>query len=217
MPNKLFLFWQELKRRKVIRVITVYTAVSLAIMELISNISEPFGLPDWTLKLVFVILVIGLILAVILSWIYDVHPEGGVVKTEPARADWKNEKPSASAGWKVATYLSLAVIAALILIHFLPGTNRSLKNSDLDKSIAVLPFRNESSDQENTYFINGTMEAILDNLCKIEDLRVPGRTSMEQYRDVAKPVPVIAEEMHVSYVLEGSGQKIGDKIKLYVQ
>ena len=217
MPNKISRFWQELKRRKVIRVITVYTAVSLAILELISNISEPFGLPGWTLKFIFVILIIGLILSVILSWIYDVHPEEGVIKTEPAQPDIKGEKTPSSTGWKVATYLSLAVIAALILIHFLSGTNSSPKLSDLEKSIAVIPFRNESSDEQNTYFINGTMEAILDNLCKIKDLRVPGRTSMEQYRDVAKPIPVIAEEMNVSYVLEGSGQKIGDRILLTVQ
>ena len=56
-------------------------------------------------------------------------------------------------------------------------------------------------------FINGTMEAILDNLCKIEDLRVPGRTSVEQYRDNPKPIPTIAEEMNVSYILEGSGYR----------
>ena len=200
-----------------IRVITVYIAVSLAILELVSNISEPFGLPEWTLKLVFVILVIGLILAVILSWIYDIHPGEGVIKTEPSKADKVGEKTPASTGWKVATYLSLAVIAALIMIHFLPGSDRSPKHADLEKSIAVLPFRNESSDKENAYFINGTMEAILDNLCKIKDLRVPGRTSLEQYRDVAKPVPVIAEEMQVSYVLEGSGQKMGNRILLTVQ
>jgi len=217
MPNKISRFWQELKRRKVIRVVTVYTAVSLAILELVSNISEPFGLPGWTLKLVFVILAIGLILSVILSWIYDIHPEEGVIRTEPAQSDIKSEKPASSTGWQVATFFSLAVIAALILIHFLSGTNRTPKQGNLDKSIAVLPFRNESSDQENTYFINGTMEAILDNLCKIKDLRVPGRTSLEQYRDVAKPIPVIAEEMQVSYVLEGSMQKVGDRIRLTVQ
>jgi len=107
------------------------------------------------------------------------------------------------------------VIVALIVLNIVPRANN--KKEILEKSIAVLPFRNESSDEQNTYFINGTMEAILDNLCKIEDLRVPGRTSVEQYRDVAKPIPEIAEEMNVSYVLEGSGQKMGNRILLTIQ
>ncbi len=67
------------------------------------------------------------------------------------------------------------------------------------------------------YFINGTMEAILDNLCKIKDLRVPGRTSVEQYRNAQKPIPVIAKEMNVSYILEGSGQKYSNNIQITLQ
>ena len=86
----------------------------------------------------------------------------------------------------------------------------------LDKSIAVLPFLNDSPDQE-MYFINGVMEVILDNLCKIEDLRVVSRSSVEQYRDKPKPIPVIAGELDVCYVLEGSGQRDGDNIRLTVQ
>ena len=82
--NNLGPFWQELKRRKVVRVIIVYAAASFVILELVSIIAEPFGLPDWTLKLVVVLLSIGLIISVILSWIYDIHPGGGIVKTEPA-------------------------------------------------------------------------------------------------------------------------------------
>lgn len=75
-------FWQELKRRKVVRVILVYAAASYVILELVSIIAEPFGLPDWTLKIVFIILSIGLIISIILSWIYDITPEG-IEKTKP--------------------------------------------------------------------------------------------------------------------------------------
>ena len=80
-----------------------------------------------------------------------------------------------------------------------------------------LPFKNDSPDQERMYFINGTMEAILDNLCKIEDLRVPGRTSVEQYRDNPKPIPTVAEELDVSYILEGSGHRDGNNVRLIIQ
>ncbi|MFN2216409.1 MAG: TPR end-of-group domain-containing protein [Anaerolineales bacterium] len=93
---------------------------------------------------------------------------------------------------------------------------RSGNKEILDKSIAILPFQNDSPDQE-MYFINGIMEEVLDNLCKIEDLRVVSRSSVEQYRDEPKPIPIVAEEMNVSYVLEGSGQRDGDNIRLTVQ
>jgi fucose permease len=74
--NKLSRFWQELKRIKVIRVITVYSAASFVILELVSIIVEPLRLPEWTLTLVFVLLCIGFAIAFILAWIYDVTPEG---------------------------------------------------------------------------------------------------------------------------------------------
>jgi TolB-like protein/AraC-like DNA-binding protein/Tfp pilus assembly protein PilF len=95
-------------------------------------------------------------------------------------------------------------------------TERRLENQV--KSIAVLPFINDSHDPDNVYFINGVMEAILDNLCKIKDLEVRPRTSVEQYRNKAtKSTRQIARELGVNYIIEGSGQKIGDQISLYIQ
>ena len=85
------------------------------------------------------------------------------------------------------------------------------------KSIAVLPFINDSPDQENTYFINGVMEEILNNLQKIKDLRVISRTSVEQYRDKKKPISEIAQELGVNYIVEGSGQKYGNSFRLRAQ
>src|SRR4030066_2555957 len=87
----------------------------------------------------------------------------------------------------------------------------------LEKSIAVLPFINDSPDQENTYFINGVMEEILNNLQRIRDLRVISRTSVEQYRGQGKPIAEIAEELGVNYIVEGSGQKYGNVIRLRAQ
>ena len=82
-PNKLSQFWQELKRRKVVRVITVYAAAAFVILELVSIIVEPLKLPEWTLPFIIVLLCVGFIIAIILSWIYDIHPEGGILRTEP--------------------------------------------------------------------------------------------------------------------------------------
>ena len=89
--------------------------------------------------------------------------------------------------------------------------------SEPEKSIAVLPFINDSPDQENTYFINGVMEEILGNLQKIKALRVISRTSVERYRDRKKSVREIAEELGVNYIVEGSAQKYGSAFRLRAQ
>jgi len=186
-------------------------------LELVSIIVEPLKLPEWTLPFFIVLLCVGFIIAIILSWIYDINPEGGIVKTEPAHKAKEEEKPVGSNSWKIASYISFVVIVALIVLNAIPKGDRLDDFPILEKSIAVLPFINDSPDQERMYFINGIMEAILDNLCKIEDLRVPGRTSVEQYRDNPKPIPVVAEEMNVSYVLEGSEHRDGNNVRLFVQ
>jgi len=87
----------------------------------------------------------------------------------------------------------------------------------VEKSIAVLPFINDSSDQENAYFINGVMEEILNNLQRIKDLRVISRTSVEKFRGQNKSIPEIARELGVNYIVEGSGQKYGTAFRLRVQ
>ncbi len=86
-----------------------------------------------------------------------------------------------------------------------------------EKSIVVLPFKNDSPDSTNVYLINGLMEATLNNLQKIKDLRVLSRTSAEKYRNSAKSIPEMAKELEVSYFIEGSGQKMGDRIVLNIQ
>ncbi|MFB6342925.1 helix-turn-helix domain-containing protein [Saccharicrinis sp. FJH62] len=109
----------------------------------------------------------------------------------------------------------IIILAGLIalLLFFQPD---EIKNQP-DKSIAVLPFKNDSNDSSNIYIINGLMESILNNLQKIEDLRVISRTSVEKYRNSNKTIPEIAKELNVKYFVEGSGQKLGDRIMLHVQ
>lgn len=114
----------------------------------------------------------------------------------------------------IGIIFSILVLATLIFIILKPV---SVKQADLEKSIAVLPFLNDSNDSSNVHIINGLMESILTNLQKIEDLRVISRTSVEKYRNNPRTSPEISKELNVSYLVEGSGQKIGDKILLNVQ
>ena len=214
MPNKLSQFWQELKRRNVSRVLTVYIAVAFMILELVDMISDPFGLPDWSMKVAFFILIAGLIIAVIVSWIYDMGPAVGIVKTESVHKVKPGEEHTGSNSWKIASYISFVVIVALIVVNIIPRSNNK---KILEKSIAVLPFINDSEEIGNEHIINGIMEEILINLQSIKELRVLGRTSTEQYRNNPKPIPEIANELNVAYIVEGSGQRYGNKIRLRVQ
>jgi len=216
-PSGLSGFFQELKRRKVVRVITVYAAAAFVILELMSIVIEPLRLPEWTLSMVIVLLVVGFIIAVILSWIYDVRPEGGWEKTRPAHSSEEKVPRGGSKSWKIATFISFVVIAGLIFLNLAPRQNQPQLSPDLEKSIAVLPFNNNSNDSTNIYLINGLMESLLDNLQKIEDLRVISRTSVEKYRNNPSTSPEIGKELNANYLVAGSGQKMGDMILLNIQ
>ena len=194
--------------------ITVYAGAAFVLLELIDIIAEPLKLPSWLLPVVIVLLSVGFIIAVILSWIYDIHPEGGMVKTEQADETEPEDLRGSSNSWKIASYISFAVIIGLIVLNLIPRTG---KKEILDRSIAVLPFIDDSPDKDNEHIINGIMDDLLINLQSIKELRVPGRTSTEQYRNNPKPIPEIAANLKVAYIVEGSGQRYGNKIRLRVQ
>ena len=215
-PSKLSLFWQELKRRKVVRVITVYAAAAFVILELTDIVAPSLGLPDWTLNFIIILLCVGFVIAVILSWIYDIHPEGGIVKTESAQK-LKEEIPASSNSWKIASYISFVVIVGLIMLNIFGSRSAAKIDESIDKSIAVLPFKSLSEDQEKQYLADGVMEAILLHLFKIEDLRVIQSASVEKYRDRTNTLSEIARELNVNYILDGSFQKYEDQAKLIVR
>lgn len=116
--------------------------------------------------------------------------------------------------WLVWSILPVCLIVVLIVYL---NNDSAGQGEHSEKSIAVLPFKNESIDSTNVYLINGLMEATLNNLQKLRNLRVVSRTSSEKYRNTQKSIPEMAKELNVSYFVEGSGQKIGDNIVLNIQ
>jgi TolB-like protein/tetratricopeptide (TPR) repeat protein len=212
-------FWKELKRRKVIHVITVYAAVSFVILQLVDIVEQPLRLPDWTTAFVIVLLCIGFVVAIFLSWVYDITP-AGVRKTKPVSAIKHSAQATAptSSRWKIATYVSAIIIVALVVFNFIGRRNLNSDLSKLEKSIAVLPFFNDSPDNENSSYINGIMSEILNNLSKLKDLTVRPRTSVEKFRNPERlSAPQIGKELNVSYLVEGRGQKYGNTLRLTVQ
>lgn len=116
--------------------------------------------------------------------------------------------------WTIVACTALIFLVASFLIF---SQWETIDQPEIEKSIAVLPFKNQSSDSTNLYFVNGLMESALNNLQKIEDLRVISRTSVERYRKTDKSIPEIAEELHVNYLVEGSGQRVGNQVLLNIQ
>jgi len=218
MPNKLSQFWQELKRRNVVRVITVYAGAAFVIIELINNITEPLKLPEWTPTLVIVLLAIGFPIAIIFSWIYDVKPEGGMVKTEPAHKVKAEDIPKSSNGWRVASIISFVVIVALILVNVIPRSNRDKEFRNLEKSIAVLPFTNMTSEENFAHIGSAFCDEIIMELQKINSFdRVLSHTSTMQYAENRPTIPEIGEKLNVNFLVEGSIQKHGDEVSIKVQ
>lgn len=113
--------------------------------------------------------------------------------------------------------LGLTGLGIVLLVGFIFYYYKNVVPQSLERSIVVLPFKNESNDSTNVYLINGLMEATLNNLQKIEDLHVLSRTSSEKYRNTTKSIPELAGELEASYFVEGSGQKIGNQILLTIQ
>lgn len=219
MENNPLNFWQELKRRRVVRIIPVYAASAFVVLELVDIIAEPFGLPDWTLQFLVLLLVIGLIISVILSWVYDITPKG-LKRTKPVdeEIELHPETASQATRWKVATFVSLGIIICLIILNIVTGSRvRSGFASDLEKTIAVLPFQNLSHDTAQSYFCEGIREEILFHLQKIEAFSVRSRTSADQYRHTDMSVTMIGNELNAKFLVEGSIGFEADQLKIWVQ
>lgn len=114
-------------------------------------------------------------------------------------------------------FMAMLVLVIISFLFLYDWPTQDKQDELPEKSIAVLPFKNESSDSSNLYFVNGLMESTLNNLQKIKDLRVISRSSVEKYRDTDKTIPEIAEELNVRYFVEGSGQKVGHRVLLNIQ
>ncbi|MBN1183858.1 MAG: hypothetical protein JXB49_16315, partial [Bacteroidales bacterium] len=166
-------------------------------------------------------------LAIVIKWFVKYKDTQTVSKERPEGINIEGKEPiDTRAGTykpkkKLILLLSgialvvFIVVVALFIFDIIGGDKRI---QELEKSIAVLPFINDSPDEENTYFINGIMDEVLNNLQKIKDLSVISRTSVEQYRDTDRPaLPEIAKKLEVNFIVEGSGQKYGNTIRLRVQ
>src|SRR5437763_1049507 len=200
-------FFEEVKRRKVYRVAAAYVIVAGGIIQLASAAFPAWELPNWSLRLVIVLLLIGFPIALILAWAFDVTSQG--IKTTPTIA-----APGSHLRRNVIMLVATGIIISAAAGFFLLPRASARK---IDKSIAVLPFENLSDEKGNAYFADGIQDDILTNLSKIGDLKVISRTSVMPYRGHTSNIREIAKTLGVSSVLEGSVRREGNRVRVNVQ
>lgn len=215
MPNKLSRFWQELKRRRVIYMITVYASASFILIELVNNVVEPLNLPQNLPAIVIAALAIAFPIAIILSWIFDITPKG-ITKTkslseaEPIQAETPNS-------WRIATYISLVIIIILVLVNVV-GLKSNIQKASYDlSSIAVLPFIDLSPQKDQEYFCDGMAIEIINSLSFLEELKVVARTSSFAFKGKNEDVREIGQKLNVGSVLDGSIRKDSNQLRITVQ
>src|SRR5947209_7023560 len=201
-------FFEELQRRKVYRVAAAYIIAAGFIIQIASSTFPAWELPNWSLRLVVALLLIGFPIALILAWAYDVTPQG-------IRATPTTSAPGTHRRRNVIMLIATGVVVSAAAGFFLLPRASGRK---IDKSIAVLPFENLSDEKENAYFADGMQDDILTNLSKIGDLKVISRTSVMSYRGSgARNAREIGKALGVATLVEGSVRRIGNRVRVNVQ
>ena len=207
--NKLSQFWEELKRRNVLRSLAIYAGSAFVFLEAATIIFPRWGFPDWTIDLVLYLLILGVFITFIVSWIFDITPQG-VQKTKPLEEITETEKPADSKVWKAATYISLVIIVALIILNLVP-LSKTIKTGDI-QSLIILPFDNFTGDDSLDYFVAGMHASLINDVGRLGGLRVTCKTSSNVYKDVDMTASEIAKELNVDAVMETSVMCLGDTI-----
>jgi len=235
--NRITNFIRELQERRVFRIASVYAVTMWIIIQGAIDLFPVFGIPDWATRLLVVIAVMGLPIAIILAWAYQVT-EKGVVRDAGQAGDMAGKRRRS---------VDLIVVGALVLLVsfvFLHGKLSEVVDMDgadaitrgvteahgagaapppepvqdlHPQSIAVLPFVNMSSDEDTEYFSDGITEELLNVLANIPGLRVASRTSAFAFKDSQADIPTVSRKLGVAFVLEGSVRRSRDTVRITAQ
>lgn len=221
-------FWQELKRRHVLRVASVYALISWLSIQVADTTFENFGIPPSAFRFLVIMLLLGFPLSLIMAWILELSPEG-LKRTRVARQTLTGESDSAEhhrkRRWFAIAFAAAAptlIFGALALVFYLrAGGGVLLGEAEPPareaQSIAVLPLVNMSDIAANAFFAAGVHEDILTNLSGINDLRVISRTSAMRYLNSELSLLEIGAALGVDYILEGSVRRIENHVRITAQ
>lgn len=234
--EKLSQFIQELRERRVFRVASVYLVVLWILVQGAIDLFPVFGMPDWSIRLLVIIGVVGFPLAVILAWAFQMTSKGLVRDTEglvSARSKGRSNRMDfmvIGAGVVLVAFLFLrSDLTRIIEEGLVAPTEQAMVNTvplelaieepfePHPQSIAVLPFVNMSSDPDAGYFGDGMTEELLNVLANIPGLKVASRTSAFAFKDTQADIPTVSRKLDVAYVLEGSVRKSGNQVRITAQ
>ena len=208
----------ELKHRNVLRVAAAYAVLSWLLLQVADIILPAFSVPDWTFRLLVLVLALGFVPVLIFSWAYELTPEGLKRESEIDR--------SRSITKLTGRRLDLITIGILVLVLAVIFVDRMLPEGSVEEvadsgrheySIAVLAFEDLSDTRDQEYFSDGLAEELLNKLAKLEGFRVAGRTSSFAFKDRPDDLRVIGEKLNVATILEGSVRKAGDQLRITAQ
>jgi TolB-like protein len=227
-------FWEELRRRNVVRVGIAYLVAAWLIVQVSDVLFEVFALPDWGMRMLVIILAVALPIVLLAAWAYELTPEG--IKRESEVDRTQSITPQTGKKLNFATIALLTLAVAYLLFDKLSGERTireatevaSTLSEDIGASesptvaadpntIAVLPFDNRSRQEGDRFFVEGVHDDLLTNLARIGGLKVISRTSVMRYAGTTKPIPEIAAELGVAVVMEGAVQRSADTVRINVQ
>jgi serine/threonine-protein kinase len=207
-------FFSELKRRNVYKVAVAYIIGGWALSQGIAQVFPVFDVPNWIIRLLVVLLIAGLPVALVLSWMFEITPEG-VKRTE----DVDQTKPHSIGGaWIYIVVAAATISLGLFFLGRYTAGNATTQSREIStnsqKSIAVLPLLNESGDPKDEYFSDGLSEELIAALAQISGLKVMGRSSSFRFKDRQEEPKAIGEKLGVSTLLEGTVRKQGDRVRI---
>ena len=205
-------FFAELKRRNVYKVAVAYVVAGWALSQGIAQVFPVFDVPNWVVRLIVFLIVIGFPIALIFAWAFEITPEG-LKRAEEADAMPQSARPTKRT-WIYIVAIGAVVSVALFFLGRYTAGNRTTLRDD-NKSIAVLPFQSLSEDKNDAYFADGVQDQILTNLAKVSDLKVISHTSVRQYKTgAARNLREIGRQLGVAYIMEGSVRRVRDRLRI---
>jgi TolB-like protein/cytochrome c-type biogenesis protein CcmH/NrfG len=209
-------FFAELKRRNVYRAAVAYGVVAWFLTQLTTQVFPFFDIPNAAIRFVVIALALGFPIAMCLAWLYEFTPEG-IVRSEDL--DPVTARKGRRLTGRILDFIIIGVlllVIAMLIYQRVPSRSQTSETIS-QKSIAVLPFENLSSDKENAYFADGIQDEILTKLAGIADLKVISRISTAKYKSKPEDLKTVSQQLGVATVLEGSVQKSSGKVRVNVQ
>ena len=207
----------ELRRRNVFRVAFAYLVVGWLLTEVLTTILPELGAPEWASRAVILVFALGFVPVVLLSWFYELTPEG-------VKRDSELPESARTRGrYGRFDYIAIAAVAILVIVLGFLGARTSIDEPEdsaseiSNASVAVLPFVNMTGDDDNEYFSDGLTETLLHMLAQIPDLQVAARTSSFAFKNQQKTVNEIGLALKVAHILEGSVQLAGNRVRITAQ